>query len=70
MLTKVAQLDPVRERRRRRRDKHLRPVSRRRDPRGPVHVDPDVSLLGQEGAPGVNADPDPDRPGLEGFGQV
>jgi hypothetical protein len=67
MLPQVADVHVAHERTSRRRDQHLAAVSRRRDPRRPVHVDPDVALLGHERRPRVHPDAHPDRPGGEHF---
>ena len=62
VLAEVGELE-LDERGRRGRDEHLPAVAGRGDPRGAVHVLSDVALVGEQGRPGVQADPHLDRPG-------
>ena len=66
VLTEIADKHPVVEQRPRRlAQQHLAPVSRRHDPRRPVHVEADVLGRVENRLARVHADPDPNRPMLE-----
>jgi len=65
VLTEVSQPLGAEQRRGRRRHEHLPAVRRCRDARRPVHVDPDVSLVGEMRRSGVQADSHADRAGFE-----